>query len=140
MSKRQPELRPIKRKHIKSDFSNKGFPVMSTPTDENASKANAEALTKSGDASRAALEELTKAYLELAAKNAKNVMAAIQALSAVTTPAEFIELQQKLIKENVDAAMRDSQHIAQLTTAVLRAASEPVKKQIDEAVKKTTRG
>jgi hypothetical protein len=38
---------------------------------------------------------LTKAYQELAAKNAKNVMAAIQALSAVRTPAEF-ELQQRL--------------------------------------------
>jgi hypothetical protein len=112
---------------------------MSTPTVEDFSKANADALTDSGNASSAALQELTKAYQELAVSNAKNVMAAIQALSAVKTPAEFMELQQRLIKESVDAAVRDSQHIAQLTAAVFTAASEPVKKQI-EAVQKTGRG
>jgi hypothetical protein len=112
---------------------------MSTPTVADVSKANADALTKSGDASRAALQELTKAYQELAAKNAQNVGAAIQALSAVKNLGEFIELQQKLIKESVDAAVRDSQHIAQLTAAVFTAASEPVKKQI-EAVQKTGLG
>jgi phasin family protein len=123
-----------------NSFSSKGFPIMSTPSVEDVSKANADALTKSGNASIAALQELTKAYQELAVKNAKNVMAAIQALSAVKTPAEFMELQQRLIKESVDAAVRDSQHIAQLTAAVFTAASEPVKKQIDEAVQKTARG
>jgi hypothetical protein len=111
---------------------------MSTPTVEDASKANGDALSKGGNASSAALQELTKAYQELAVKNAKNVMAAIQALSAVKTPAEFMELQQRLIKESVDAAVRDSQHIAQLTAAVFTTASEPVKKQI-EAVQTTGR-
>ena len=99
-------------------------------------KGNAEALTESGDASRAAIQELTKAYQELAAKNAKNLNAAMQALAAVKSPAEFMELQQRLIKEGVEAAVSDSQHIAQLTTAVFTAAFEPVKKQI-EAVQKS---
>ena len=112
---------------------------MSTPTVENASKANADTPIKGGNASSAALQKLTKAYQELAVKNAKNVTAAIQALSAVKTPTEFMELQQRLIKESVDAAVRDSQHIAQLTAAVFTAASEPVKKQI-ETVQKTGRG
>jgi hypothetical protein len=112
---------------------------MTTSMGEDVSKANADALTHSGNASSAALQDLTKAYQELAVRNAKNVMAAIQALSAVKTPAEFMELQQRLIKESVDAAVRDSQHIAQLTAAVFTAASEPVKKQI-EAVQKAGRG
>jgi phasin family protein len=99
-------------------------------------KSSAEATTESGAASRAAVQELTKAYQELATKNAKNLTAAIQALSAVKNPVEFIQLQQKLIKEGVEAAVSDSQHIAQLTTAVFTAAFEPVKKQI-EAVRKT---
>jgi hypothetical protein len=34
----------------------------------------------------------------------------------VKSPAEFIELQQRLIKEGVEAAVTDSRHIAQLTT------------------------
>ena len=76
-------------------------------------KGNADALTDSGNASSAAFQELTKAYQELAAKNAKNLTAAIQALTAVKKPTEFIELQQRLIKDGVDAAVRDSQNIAQ---------------------------
>ena len=88
-------------------------------------KGNAEALTESGNASRAAIQELTRAYQELASKNGKNLTAAMQSLAAVKSPAEFIELQQRLIKEGVEAAVRDSQHIAQLTTAVSPPPSSP---------------
>ena len=98
-------------------------------------KGNADALTESGNASRAAVQELTRAYQELAAKNAKNLTTAMQSLATVKSPAEFIELQQRLMKEGVQAAVSDSQHIAQLTTAVFTAAFEPVRKQI-EAVQK----
>ena len=105
---------------------------------ENIAKGNADALTDSGNASSAAFQELTKAYQELAARNVKNVTAAIQALGAVKNPTEFIELQKRLIKEGVDAAVRDSQNIAQLTASVFTAAFERVKKQI-VAVQKTAR-
>ena len=99
-------------------------------------KGNADALTDSGNASSAAFQELIKAYQELATKNANNLTAAIQAFSAVKNPAEFIELQQRLIMDGVEAAVSDSQQIAELTAAVFTAAFEPVKKQI-EAVQKT---
>ena len=95
-----------------------------------------EALTESGNASKAAVQELTTAYQELATKNVHNLTAAVQALSAVKSPTEFIELQQKLIKDGVEAAVNDGRHIAQLTTSVFTAAFAPVKKQI-EAVQKT---
>ena len=98
-------------------------------------KGSADALTESRNALRAAVDELTKAYQELATKNAENLTAAIQALSAVKSPAEFIELQQRLIKDGVEAAVSDSRHIAQLTTAVFTAAFEPVKKRIEAAQK-----
>ena len=101
-------------------------------------KGNAEALTESGNASRDAFQELTKAYQELAAKNAKNLTAAMQSLASAKSPTEFMELQQRLIKEGVQAAVSDSQRIAQLTTAVFSAAFEPVRRQI-EAAQKTTR-
>ena len=127
---------------------------MATPIVENITKTNAdalaksgqaaetmmkggsEALTESGNASRAAVQELTKAYQELGTKNVHNLTAGVQALSAVKSPTEFIELQQKLIKDGVEAAVSDSRHIAQLTTSVFTAAFAPVKKQI-EAVQKT---
>jgi hypothetical protein len=74
-------------------------------------KDNAKALTESSNASRAAIQELTKAYQELASKNAKNLTAAMQALAAAKSPTEFMELQQRLIKEGVAAAVSDSKHI-----------------------------
>ncbi len=108
---------------------------MANKTVEKIVNASADALNESGNASKAAVEELTKAYQELATKNAKNLTAAIQALSAVKSPTEFIELQQRLIKDGVEAAVSDSRRIAQLTTAVFTAAFEPVKKQIEGAQK-----
>jgi hypothetical protein len=104
---------------------------------EKSMKGNAEALIESSNASRAAIQELTKAYQELAAKNAKNLTAAMQSLAAAKGHTEFMELQQRLIKEGVQAAVSDSQRIAQLTTAVFTAAFEPAKRQI-EAARKTT--
>jgi phasin family protein len=136
---------------------NKGFSPMAKSPVEQAAKAGAEevmksgeaaekivqgnvdALSQSGAASKAAVQELTKAYQELASKNVHNLSAAVQALSAVKSPTEFVELQQKLIKEGVEAAVADSRRIAQLTTAVFTAAFEPVKKQI-EAVQKSVKG
>jgi phasin family protein len=107
-----------------------------TQAAEKIMKDNFETLTESGTASRTAVQELTKAYQQMATKNAKNLTEAIHALSAVKNPAEFFELQQRLIKDGVEAAVSDSRHIAQLTTAVFTSAFEPVKKQI-EAMQKT---
>jgi phasin family protein len=126
---------------------------MANPTEEHVSKASADALSKStqaaskimkdssdtltesGKGSAAAVQDLTKAYQELAAKNVKNLTAAMEALGAMKNPAEFMELQQRLIKDGVEAAASDSRRIAELTTAVFTAAFEPVKKQIEAAQK-----
>ena len=102
---------------------------------ERITKDNADALTESGNASRAAVQELTRAYQELMTKNVRNMTASMQALAAVKSPAEFMELQQRLMREGVEAAVRDSQHIAQLTNAVFTAAFEPVKKRLESAQK-----
>jgi phasin family protein len=77
------------------------------------------------------LSELTKAYQELTTKIGRNLTAAMQAMVAVKSPAEFIELQQRLIKEGVETFVGDSQRISQLTTAVFTAAFEPVKKRVE---------
>ena len=99
---------------------------------------DADALTDGSNAPRAAVQELTKAYQELTTKNARNLTAAMQALAAVKSPTEFIDLQQRLIKEGVETAVGDSQRIVRLTTAVFTAAFEPLKKRI-EAVQSTAR-
>jgi phasin family protein len=93
-------------------------------------KGNADALTKSGNASRAAVQELTKAYQDLATKNVRNLTAAMQALAGVKSPAEYVELQQRLVKEGVETTVDDTKRMAQLTTAVFTAAFEPVMQRI----------
>ena len=126
---------------------------MANPTVEQISKTSADALSKSahaaekmmkdssstlaesGKGSAAAVQDLTKAYQELAERNVKNLTAAMESLGAIKNPAEFMELQQRLIKEGVEAAVSDSSHIAKLTNAVFTAAFEPVKKQIEAAQK-----
>ncbi|MGP8169889.1 TIGR01841 family phasin [Rhodoblastus sp.] len=98
-------------------------------------KDSSSTLTESGKGAAEALKELTKAYQELAAKNVKNLTTVMEELVAVKSPAEFMELQQRLIKEGVEAAAGDSRRIAELTTAVFTAALEPVKKQFEAAQK-----
>lgn len=87
--------------------------------------------------STAAFKELAEAYQELAARNARNLTSAIQALSSVKDPTELLEVQQKLVKEVVEAAVGDSQKIAALTVAVFTAAFEPLKKQFETLQKST---
>src|SRR5271168_2149429 len=92
-------------------------------------EGNIDALTNSRNTSISALRELSEAYQELTVKNGKHLTAAIQALSAAKSPTEFIGLQQQLVKDGIQAAVNDSQHIARLTAAVFATAFEPVKKQ-----------
>jgi hypothetical protein len=113
---------------------------MRTPFLEAVSQADAYAPAKIGGyASSNALQELNKAYLDLAIKNAFNMFNVVYTLSRVTTPLQLIDLQQRLIREGIGAAIRDSQRITQLTTAVVIAASRPAQKQNDEAVRKSGR-
>lgn len=100
-------------------------------------KDSAAAMTGASHASTAAFKELAEAYGELAARNARNLTTAIQALAAVKTPAELLEIQQKMVKEAVEAAVSDSQKISTLTIAVFTASFEPLKKQF-ETLQKTT--
>ena len=103
---------------------------------ESITKDNADALGKSGSPpSAAAVQELTRAYQELMTKNVRKLTDSMQALAAVKSPSEFMQLQQRLIREGVEAAVTDSQHIAQLTNAVFIAAFEPMKKRFESARK-----
>lgn len=100
-------------------------------------KDSAAAMTGASHTSTAAFKALAEAYQELAARNARNLSTAMQALASVKNPAELLEIQQRLVKEVVEAAVSDSQKISGLTFAVFTAAFEPLKKQL-ETLQKTT--
>jgi len=104
-------------------------------TAEKLTKGNADAMSESVKAANPAYMELAKAYQELASRNAQQLTAAISSMSAIKQPGEFMALQQRLIKEGVESAVKDAQHIAELTAAVFTAAFAPVRKQIETAQK-----
>ena len=98
---------------------------------EHMMQANQETLASSSTAALNGLQELTKAYQALATRNAERLTASIQELAAVKTPAQFFELQRKLMTEGIEAAVNDGGHIAKLTAAVFAGAFEPVQKQFE---------
>jgi phasin family protein len=108
---------------------------MNAPNIEQLGKAASETMTQSGKAVHAGFQDLAHAYQELASKNAEKFNASFKSLSAVKTPTEFIELQQKLVKEAFETALADSQKIADLTVTVFKTAFEPIQKQIEAAQK-----
>jgi len=90
-------------------------------------KAATETFTKNSAAAMAGVQELAKAYQALATKNAEKLAAAFQAFTAVKTPKEFVDLQQKFVKDSVDSAVVESKALAELTFSVFTAAFAPAK-------------
>ena len=89
-------------------------------------KDNAEAFTKSGAATVKAIEEIAKAQQALITENVKKADAAVKALFAVKSPAELADLQGKLARESIEAAIADGRKLAELSTSALTAAFEPI--------------
>ena len=89
-------------------------------------KENAEAIATSGAATVKAFEEIAKAQQAVVAKSVEKADAAVKAIFAVKSPAEFTDLQGKLARESIEAAIADSRKLAELTTAAFTAAFEPI--------------
>lgn len=89
-------------------------------------KDNAEALVQSGNATLKGFEEIAKAGQVMAAKSAERVDGALKALFACKTPVELADLQSRLARESIESAIAESRKFAELTTAVVSAAFEPL--------------
>ena len=87
---------------------------------------NADAIAKSSAATVMAFEEITKAQQAVVAKNVEKADAAVKALFSVKSPAEFADLQGKLARESIEAAIADSRKLAELATSAFTAAFEPL--------------
>lgn len=89
-------------------------------------KENAEALVKSGNAAYKGFEELSKTSQSLAAKALEQSDAAVKALMAVKSPAELADLQGRLAREAVEAAIADSRKLAELVGSIYASTVEPL--------------
>ena len=100
-------------------------------------KETTEAFVKSSTAAYKAFEELTVAAKDVASKSAAQNDAAIKALLAVKSPTEFADLQGRLTRETVEAAIADSRKLVELASAAYSAAVEPLNSRV-EALKALT--
>jgi phasin family protein len=91
---------------------------------------NADAVAKSGSVAMKGFEELAKASQAYVATSTEKADAALKALFAVKTPAEFFDLQGRLARESVETAIIDSRKFAELTQSVVTAALEPLNARV----------
>jgi phasin family protein len=104
---------------------------MSSATLERNVAAGGDIITRSGNAAITGYQRLAKAYQDLAAQNAARLGASLQALAAVKSPVEFVDLQKKLMADGIEAAVRDGNHIAELTSSTFAAAFQPVREHVE---------
>jgi len=76
--------------------------------------------------------DLIRAHHAMGRRNAEKLAASMQALAAVKTPTEFVELQRKLLTETMATAASDGKTIAKLTTDAFTAAFNPMRKKIGD--------
>lgn len=91
---------------------------------------SADAFTKSSAVAVKGFEELAKVSQALTARNVEKADAAVKALFAVKSPAEFADLQGKLAREAVESMIADSRKLAEISTSVITAALEPLNARI----------
>ena len=89
-------------------------------------KENVEAIAKTGAATVKAIEEITKAQQAVVAKNVEKADAAVKAIFAIKSPAEFADLQGKLARESIESAIADSRKLVELSSSAFTAAFEPL--------------
>lgn len=94
------------------------------------SKENAEAVVKSSTLAAKGFEELAKASQAYLTASAEKTDAAVKALFAVKTPAEFADLQSKLARESVESAIAEGRKFAELSQTVFTAALEPLNARV----------
>jgi len=93
-------------------------------------KETTEAFVKSSTAAYKGFEEFTKAAQAVATKTASLNDAAFKAILAVKSPTELADLQGRLTRESVEAAIADSRKLAELANAALTAAVEPLNARV----------
>lgn len=94
------------------------------------SKENIDAVVKSGTAASKGLEEVIKASQGIVTTSAEKVDSAFKSLTACKSPAEFLDLQGKLVRESVEGAIADSRKFAELTQSVVSATLEPINARV----------
>jgi hypothetical protein len=75
---------------------------------------------------------LIRAHHAMGRRNTERLAVSMQALAAVKTPTEFVELQHKLLSKTLATVVSDGKTIAKLTTDAFTAAFNPLRKKVGD--------
>lgn len=90
------------------------------------SKDNLDAATASSKLLAQGLEDISKEAVAFSTKSMDGAVAASKQLGACKTPADFTNLQTKLVKDNWDAMVAQSKKMVDLSNSVVKTALEPM--------------
>ena len=96
-------------------------------------KENAKILSQSSNTVATALSALATAYQDMFNGNVEAFTKSVEALSSAKTPAEFNDIQQKLLREAFERFSANAEVIAELTSTVFTAACVPIQQQVAAA-------
>lgn len=89
-------------------------------------KDSMDAFVQSGTKLANGFEQIAKEGFGFAGRSFETAIEAGQALAACKTPAEMIQLQTKLAKENWETMVAETTKLSELSTAVMKSAVEPL--------------
>ncbi|KAA5603859.1 phasin family protein [Roseospira marina] len=89
-------------------------------------KDNLDAATAASKLLAKGFEDISKEAVAFSSKSMDGAVAAGKQLGACKTPADFTNLQTKLVKDNWDAMIAQSKKMVELSNTVMRSAMEPV--------------
>jgi len=109
------------------------FPIDGFETFVSFGKDNVDALSKSSAASVKAIEDIAKAQQAVLARSIDKADAAVKALFAVKSPAEFAALQNQFARQSFEDAILESRKLAEVATAAVSSVLEPLNTRFTDA-------
>jgi len=98
------------------------------------SKGNIDALVASGSLFAKGMQDINKAWFELAQASVEESAKVAKAVLASKSLPEAVEIQSKFVKGNYDKAMADSQKIADMSVKLAEQVSAPINERVTLAV------
>ncbi|SOD89108.1 phasin family protein [Caenispirillum bisanense] len=89
-------------------------------------KDSLDAVVQSGTKLANGFEQIAKEAFSFAGRSFEGAVEAGQQFAACKTPADLMQLQTKLAKDNWESLVAETTKISELSTAVVKAAAEPL--------------
>lgn len=103
-------------------------------------QANIDAAVQTSTKLTAGIESLTKEYIANATKAFEGAVESAKTVTSAKTPTDVIALQQKLAKDNYEAAVAEATKFQELSTGLVKSAFEPMQARYKAAFETFSKG